>query len=284
MSRSSSRICRSGRADLAGSDWYLESTGDYDGLRVLRVYLVYRAMVRAKVARFRMGQLESPAEREQPQAEYRAFMDLARRQTQRPPIALIITHGLAGSGKTTCAERVLEQTGAVRIRTDVERKRLHGLGAGASSGSPVGEGLYSAEATHQTYSHCCLPAGRRCRIRRVVDGAFLRRWPRNMFREAAEALGVAFVILAVSAAEATLRDRIARRRQRGGDASEATIEVLDAQLRAEEPPDADEQPLVVRWDAGDSDMPKRPAAPIIEAWQHHARPLDCAARTIEPSS
>ena len=86
----------------------------------------------------------------------------------------------------------------------------------------------------------------------VVDGAFLKRWQRDMFREAAAALGVPFVILAVSAAEATLRDRIARRRQRGGDASEATLEVLDAQLRADEPLDADEQPFVVPWDTSDA--------------------------------
>ena len=119
------------RPDLAARflTAYLEATGDYEGLGVLRFYLVYRAMVRAKVARFRMRQLESPDEREQVHAEYRAFVDLARRHSQRPQAAIIITHGLAGSGKTTCAQWLLERTGAVRIRTDVERKRLHGLGA-----------------------------------------------------------------------------------------------------------------------------------------------------------
>ena len=29
---------------------YLETTGDYDGLAVLRFYIVYRALVRAKIA------------------------------------------------------------------------------------------------------------------------------------------------------------------------------------------------------------------------------------------
>ena len=74
-----------------------------------------------------------------------------------------------------------------------------------------------------------------------------------MFRETAAALGVPFVILAVSAPEATLRERIARRRQRGDDASEATLDVLDAQLRADEPLDAEEQPFVVQWEAKDPD-------------------------------
>ena len=65
------------RPDLAARflTAYLEATGDYEGLGVLRFYLVYRAMVRAKVARFRMRQLESPDEREQVHAEYRRFID-----------------------------------------------------------------------------------------------------------------------------------------------------------------------------------------------------------------
>jgi aminoglycoside phosphotransferase family enzyme len=77
------------RPDLAARflTAYLEATGDYDGLGVLRFYLVYRAMVRAKVARFRMCQLASPEERVQPRAEYEAFMTLARHDSQhlKPP-------------------------------------------------------------------------------------------------------------------------------------------------------------------------------------------------------
>ena len=36
---------------------YLQETGDYDGLLLLRYYKTYRAMVRAKVARIRASQL-----------------------------------------------------------------------------------------------------------------------------------------------------------------------------------------------------------------------------------
>jgi aminoglycoside phosphotransferase family enzyme/predicted kinase len=228
---------------------YLEKTGDYEGLGVLRFYLVYRSMVRAKVARLRMRQLESD-KRDDVQTEYRAFVDLARRQSQPSKAAIIITYGLAGAGKTTCAEWLAERDGAIRIRTDVERKRLHGLGKCASSESNVGEGLYTAQATLQTYTHVCGLARTvaQAGYRVIVDGAFLHRWQRAMFHETAVELGVPFVILAVSAAEATLRERIGRRRQRGDDASEATIEVLDAQLRAYEPLDAEEQRFVVSWE------------------------------------
>jgi aminoglycoside phosphotransferase family enzyme len=50
---------------------YLERTGDYDGLGVLPFYVMYRAMVRAKVARFRMRQLASPEEREKYRQSFR---------------------------------------------------------------------------------------------------------------------------------------------------------------------------------------------------------------------
>jgi predicted kinase len=118
------------------------------------------------------------------------------------------------------------------------------------------------------HAGCCL----------VVDGAFLMRWQREMFRQTAAALGLPFVILAVSAAEATLRERIARRSQRGADASEATIDVLDAQFRACEPVDADELPFVVRQETdGSQDTRKLRASPIPEALQRGAMPREHAA-------
>jgi aminoglycoside phosphotransferase family enzyme/predicted kinase len=244
------------RSDLAARflTGYLEATGDYAGLGVLRFYVVYRSMVRAKVARFRLRQLQSPDAREQVQAECRAFVDLARRQSQPSKAAIIITHGLAGAGKTTCAQWLLERTGAVRIRTDVERKRLHGVGEFASSGSTVGKGLYTAAATCRTYRHVSDLARSvaQAGYRAVVDGAFLQRWQREMLRETAAAVGVPFVIMTLSVPEATLRERIIRRRQRRADASEATIEVLDAQLRANEPLEPEERRFVVEWEDADS--------------------------------
>jgi len=243
------------RPDLAARflTGYLEATGDYEGLGVLRFYVVYRAMARAKVAWFRLRQLESPDERTKVHAESLSFVELARRHTHRPQAAITITHGLSGSGKTTCAQRLLERTGAIRIRTDLERKRLHGLEAAAASGSNVGEGLYTAESTRHTYSHVCTLARMvvQAGYRVVVDGAFLQRWQREMFRETATTLAVPFVIVDVPASEGTLRERIARRRQRGADASEATLDVLDAQLRADEPLDVEERRFVVSCeDAG----------------------------------
>jgi predicted kinase len=52
---------------------------------------------------------------------------------------------------------------------------------------------------------------------------------------------VPFVIVAVEAAEATLRQRVAARSREGVDASEATLAVLERQLRDLEPLGSDER-------------------------------------------
>ncbi len=246
------------RPDLAARflTAYLEATGDYAGLGVLRFYVVYRAMVRAKVARFRMRQLTSPDEREKLQLEYRAFVDLARRHSQPLRAAIIITHGLAGAGKTTCAESLIERTGGVRVRTDVERKRFARPRAGCVQRLASWQGtVYGGGEPPDVYARLrarALGRGRGVRRGMIVRpslAAFLKRWQREMFRETAAAHGLPFAILTVSAPDATLRERIARRRERGADASEATIAVLEAQLRGYEPLDAEEPVTVraVRW-------------------------------------
>ena len=58
----------------------------------------------------------------------RSYLALARQCLGQYRPALIITHGLPGSGKTTFSQLALQQMGAIRIRSDVERKRLFGLG------------------------------------------------------------------------------------------------------------------------------------------------------------
>jgi len=254
-----------GRPDLAHRfvNAYLESTGDYAGLAVFPFYLVYRAMVRAKIACLRLGQLEPGDERTALVAEYRGYVDLATHYARAPHPALVVTHGLSGSGKTTLTQGLLEWIGAIRIRTDVERKRLHGLDARARSGSQLDEGLYAADATGRTYrralelAEAVAAAGGVA----IVDGTFLKRWQRDLFRARAAELGLPFVILAFTASDATLRARIVERAQRATDASEADLGVLDGQLRAREPLGADERVYAVDIDAeGPRERSRDPAA------------------------
>ena len=230
---------------------YLEITGDYAGLPVLRFYLAYRAMVRAKVTRLRLNQMEPGDARAALLSEYRAYLKLAAHYARPPRPAIAIAHGLSGCGKTTLTQGLLELTGAVRIRTDVERKRLHGLKPDDRTGSGIASGLYAAEATRATYDRVCADA--RCVVAAgdvaIVDATFLHRWQRDLFRQLAAELGIPFVIIAFAASEATLRRRLAQRSREGTGASDADVAVLEHQLRTQDPLAPDEQGFVVVFDA-----------------------------------
>jgi hypothetical protein len=242
-----------GRPDLAHRflNAYLEITGDYAGLSVLRFYLVYRAMVRAKVARLRAAQLGPGAARAALLEEYRGYLNLAHADARPPRPAIIITHGLSGCGKTTLTQALLELTGGVRIRTDVERKRLHPPAPRDHPTTGIGSGLYAREATAATYRRVAALAGAVVAAGHVaiVDATFIMRWQRDLLRELAAAARVAFVIVTFTAPDPVLRERVGRRAQQGRDASDADIGVLEHQLRTQEPLAPDEQSAVVAWDA-----------------------------------
>ena len=214
---------------------YLQQSGDYEGLGVLRYYLVYRALVRAKVAMLRKQQ--AGVEQEVVQAahdEYLQYMQLAQQSIRRGQPALLITYGVSGTGKSTIARRLCEATGMVQLRSDTERKRMAGLAATERSASGTGKGLYTAEQTAKTYHRLSelatlvLKAGNAV----IVDATFLQRQYRDQFRALADQNRVAFVILECQAADVEIEHRIKTREARGGDPSEATLEVLQAQRAA----------------------------------------------------
>ncbi|MCK9353882.1 MAG: AAA family ATPase [Gallionella sp.] len=222
---------------------WLEATGDYEGMALLRYYAVYRAMVRAKVATLRAGQAGGEAER----VEVDSCLRLAERLMQSEPPQLWITHGLSGSGKTTQTQSLLQRQGMIRLRSDVERKRLSGLDVLARSDGGVGEGLYTQQASEHTYRHLAhlaeglLDAGWSV----IVDAACLERWQRDLFRDLARRRGAGFRILDIRVEPAVLRERIARRTAQGTDASEADLRVLQRQLETVQALAPDEQESVV---------------------------------------
>jgi len=231
---------------------YLERSGDYAGARVLRYYVVYRALVRAKVAALRAAQ--PGAQTPDRLAGVRPFIDLAQRCAQPGRGALLITHGLPGSGKTRGTQELLQAVGAIRIRADVERKRLFGLDPMARSGSALNEGLYSASATAATHARLheltrpLLDGG----IPVVLDATFGQRWQRDQARQLAAQLQLPFLILDFELPLDTLRARVRSRAAGGGDASEADLRVLEAQSRSAEPLTDDERACVLACPAQDA--------------------------------
>jgi hypothetical protein len=241
------------RADLAWRflNAYLERTGDYAGVRLLRYYAVYRALVRAKVAAIRAGQTDLPAQQRGALSDKRRrHLALAHEFAAQARPALIIHHGLSGSGKTTASQTILEHIGAVRIRSDVERKRLTGLPAAARTGAGVGAGIYAVDWNRQTYARLASAAEDVVRggCVALVDATFLRRADRDAFRALAARLDVPFGIAEFTASPAVLRSRIATREGAQRDASEATLEVLEHQLRTREPLSEEERACTTAFD------------------------------------
>jgi len=210
---------------------YLMHSGDYGLLAVLRFYLVYRAMVRAKVTAIGAAQ-HHHADACQDDA-LRGYVHRAlvcSRPLMAPRIVLVC--GLSGSGKTSLAAALAERLPLIHIRSDVERKRLFALAPLARTRAQPGGGIYSADASARTYARLlslarqCVQAGYGV----LVDATFLAREQRRPFRALAAELGCAFDCLALDAPREVLRRRVAARYSLGKDASEADQRVLEHQL------------------------------------------------------
>ncbi len=258
-----------GRADLGRRflNAYLQHTGDYAGLALLRYYRTYRALVRAKVAAIRAAQdgLDA-AGRAQALDTCRGYLAFAARAAAPERAFLLLTHGLSGAGKTTVTQELLERLGAIRLRSDVERKRLFALAADEPSGSSVGGGIYTPEADRATYARLAalaetvLAAGHPV----IVDATFLKRDRRAPFYALARKSGVPVVVLELHVPESVLRARIEARRRGGRDASEADLEVLRRQQAGLEPLNAEERAGVAIVTAHVGDDPARLAQDVRE--------------------
>jgi aminoglycoside phosphotransferase family enzyme/predicted kinase len=246
---------------------WLEHTGDYAGLAALRFYMVYRATVRAKVAGLRAGQGDAGAG-----AERMRYLDLAGRLglTGRP--ALILMHGLSGSGKTWLSQRILEAHGAVRLRSDVERKRLFGLAPLADSAA-IQADIYTPEASQRTFSYLLALAESLLAegYRVIIDATFLKPMHRAPFTAMAARCGIRWRIASLKADVAQLERRIAERCDRRDDASEASLAVLEAQRHDYQAITGEEAEHCVEFDCGDtSAWPALIASLAPEPGSHHA--------------
>jgi aminoglycoside phosphotransferase family enzyme/predicted kinase len=230
------------RGDLAWRfvNAWLDATGDHDGLPALRFSMVYRALVRARVAAMRAGQADRVLR----------YVETAQEAAFGADPRLMITHGLPGSGKSFVSQRLLEATQAVRLRSDVERMRRFGPGA------------YGPAKTERTYERLLELAAMALRAGYpvILDAAFLRWAEREQAASLARRIGVPFTILDCRAEPAVLEERVRARALRGDDASEADVSVLrqlaplrepltEAELACAIPAEssADAAALAARW-------------------------------------
>ncbi|MGV8894312.1 MAG: AAA family ATPase [Burkholderiaceae bacterium] len=247
---------------------YLELSGDYAGVPLLRFYLAGRATVRAKISAIRIKQyISQPGQSKTDAAEAlasgRSYLNLANTLLHSRQPALIVTHGLPGSGKSTLALEALQRRHAIRLRSDVERKRLFGLKA--LDNSRTDQDIYSAAATQKTYSRLLQIARQLMESgwTVIVDAAFLRQDERSIFRQLAQQMALPFAIASTQAEAAVLQSRIRQRSALGRDASEADVTVLEKLTSVQQPLSLEEltHTVIFESQAGSSGFGN-----LIESW------------------
>ena len=225
---------RHAHAFLSG---YLARGGDYHACRLVRLYEVHRALVRAKVAALSAAGLGEGCERQSLRQEHlRLIAHAAAALTPGNPLLLVMC-GLSGSGKTWLARLLAERLSALHLRSDVERKRRAGLDPLAKSGSGLAEGLYSSRMNARVYDDLARAAqdGLTGGYHVIVDATFLSRGPRARFAELGAALGSSTHFVCCQAPPAVLRARLLARSRAAADPSEADLSVLEWQRGRIEP-------------------------------------------------
>jgi aminoglycoside phosphotransferase family enzyme/predicted kinase len=234
------------------SDWsdlfintYLERAGDWEGLQVLPLYLTRQAYVRAKVNSFLLeGDTFSEAVAESARRYYRLAWQYTRPRTGK----LILMSGLSGAGKSTVAREISREIDGIQIRSDAVRKHLAGIDLDERGTNEI----YTPEMSRKTFdrlfrlARILLPLGYPV----ILDARYDKALWRDPLRELARSIGVPFHIVHVHAPLPILLQRIQERR---GDISDATAEILLAQVEKTEPFTEAEHPYLLSLDTGRSD-------------------------------
>lgn len=231
---------------------YLEVTGDYAGLAVLPFYLCYRALVRAKVDALRLEQISILEEdRKQVLTEFESYLQLAGTYTQKTSAKIIIMRGLSASGKSTVSQQLVDAMAMIRIRSDVERKRLFSvpLDNNEKASNKINAGIYSRQASQQTYAKLLQLTSQviESGYSVIVDATFLNYEQREPFQRRAERLNITYIILEITAPEKVLRQRIVKRSE---DVSDADLAVLEYQISNWQPLHEDEKNNAISVNTG----------------------------------
>ncbi|MBD3673944.1 MAG: AAA family ATPase [Planctomycetaceae bacterium] len=215
---------------------YLEITGDYAGLPVLPYYLCYRAMVRAKVTWLRLQQHPGSEEEETLWTELKEYIALAEQYAFHRHPQLIVMHGVSGTGKSFGSKQLVHALGAIRIRSDVERKRLAAQIIDDDDEAEEVD-LYDPAMTASTYGclHFLAGIGLEAGFPILLDATYLKSSFRTDALQVGDSHQVPVRILHLTAKNETLRQRILARQDEGADPSDADLTILQMQLKNRDP-------------------------------------------------
>ena len=199
--------------------------GELEGLAALPLFMSLRAAVRAKVGALRLREVDDPGDEV---SEARRYLGFARAFLAPSPPRLIAIGGLSGTGKSTVAARIApclgRAPGAVHLRSDVERKRMHGL----SEHQHLPEAAYAPAVTERVFAalreQAALALGAGQAV--VVDAVHRRPGERDAIAAVASRLGARFTGIWLDAPVEEAAERVEARRD---DASDATAAIVARQ-------------------------------------------------------
>ena len=209
---------------------YREADGAPGDDALLGFFAAQRALIRAKVALVRAGQV-SGADADRRSADAARLLELAGRlgwAVRLGPIAVVC--GGAATGKSTLAAALGARSGARVLSSDVVRKEL--VGIPPTTRAP--QSAYSAEMNRQTY----LELGRRAAAEEpvVVDATFRYAADRQTFAAAAAGAAAEGAIwIECRAPAAVIARRAAARSSQPDRVSDADAAIATRQLAEWEP-------------------------------------------------
>jgi len=230
--------------------YYINLTGDYTGLNLLKFYQVYRSMVRAKITALRYHQLDkNTLEADNYYTLALSYLKQAEDTAyELPQPKLILMQGISGSGKSHYAQQILEHLDAIIISSDIERKRLFGMTPLDRVPQTEQQTLYSVEMNRRTYqrllelAESILTAGYSV----IIDATFLKEVHRSPFQQLAKKHAYDFYVFAIKHQNhlSVIEDSLTQRSQANDNPSDADINVMRRQLKNYEVPQYDPDKLL----------------------------------------
>ena len=217
---------------------YAQISQDKDAKELLDFYTCYRAYVRGKVEGFKIDQKEmTTKEKESAAAKAKRYFHLARLYATggfRP--CLILLCGLTGTGKTTIANVLAAEVDMKVISSDIARKKLAHIPTSEHRFEEFGKGIYTEEFTEKTYSEMIKQAEFFLKkgVSLILDATFQKSKHRQAAAELAKKSGAEFHIIACTASDDIIRQRLEKRAKEEGVASDGRWEIYEKQKQGYE--------------------------------------------------
>lgn len=227
---------------------YLQQTQDYSSLSLLRFYMVYRAMVRAKITNLRAEQLQDGSSEKQRLCTLAgSYVDLAHSFSQAPNRPkLILLQGVSGTGKSHLSAQIQQLLDAVVISSDRTRKALFGIDPLHRVDEEIKTDLYSQQMNAKTYqalldnANTSLQAG----WHTVVDATFLKFEHRDKFYQLAKNMELSVYLIYIDSDNdqdsAFLAEQLKQREIEDNNPSDADAAIMLRQMQVLEKPHAEE--------------------------------------------